>query len=262
MNHFANFLPSDIDECSENPQICGGAQCRNSYGTYDCIEETTTTTTQPSTTHPTTTESTSTEFTTTESTTTEANDDFTHEDRKNDKDENIAMGNHENSSFEGDTNEESLSGEEEEENDADNMESSTIRHTVQENVFPNELSESSTTNANNENFDRTKEHSEVETDGEDVESEREHEEEEGDEDDKNDSEHHRTSTEKAFDTISRHGELFVDASQISQNGNSIFPVEICEEHEKECHQIKCCHFPFRNTPGKRISEHCSRVSRR
>lgn len=37
----------DINECLENSSICGESECENSYGTYTCIEPTTTTTIQP-----------------------------------------------------------------------------------------------------------------------------------------------------------------------------------------------------------------------
>lgn len=46
--------PADVNECSENPSICGERICENSYGTYTCTEpqttqppSTTTTTTVP-----------------------------------------------------------------------------------------------------------------------------------------------------------------------------------------------------------------------
>lgn len=111
-----------------------------------------------------------TESTTIESKTTEPNDDLTHQEGKNEKDEKVTMGNHENSSFEGDTNEESLSQEEDEEDDVtDKVETNTIKHTVTENVSSNELAESSTTDANNVAFEKEKTNSDVETDVEDIE---------------------------------------------------------------------------------------------
>lgn len=49
-NFFFPFLLTDINECLENPSICGDSECENSYGTYRCIELPTTTTTTTTTT--------------------------------------------------------------------------------------------------------------------------------------------------------------------------------------------------------------------